>query len=226
MDLDLQDDSFQSSPPPPPLDGHPQSHRAPSDGITERPQPFDDYLYFEIFQNDPLADDKSRRKHLTSMGQQLRFTVLRSTIQALPLASRDRRAPLELMIAARFQHGESNDHFFLEEASETSFQLFNEIFCTGSIDGLPEFYLMLRMNLEDVYYFALFMSKYNIDHHDCRVKKWFREWYDEMVINTQRVDILERLLFPCWFFDHAEAFLAITRDIPFSALSRIENITP
>lgn len=176
----MQDDGFKISQPPLPPDRPPQSYPAPSDEIPEPQQPFGDYLYFESFQDDPLADDKSGFKHFTSTGEQFKFTVLRSKIKGLPLAKRDRRVPLELTVAARFQHGEFNDHFFLEEASETSFQLSNEIVRTEPIDGLPN---MLNMNIEDVYYFARFMSKYNIDHHDRRVKQWFREWYEEMAFN-------------------------------------------
>lgn len=179
VEMDLDDDSPSTQAQPLPSDAPPHHNDSPSVQAQplQPPGPLQHntsqtgarYM-FEVSSDPRQNQDLSERK--TRADPAIFVLINSSVIDTLSLLHDDEAAPINLMLWKRFEITENRYHFKLEEASSVSFQILEDILC--SADGDRK---MTNVPLEELYYFALFTTKYNIDHHSDRVHKWFKAWY-------------------------------------------------
>jgi hypothetical protein len=71
-------------------------------------------------------------------------------------------------------------------------------------------------------------QKYNFDGHCAELKEWFIAWYAENVTKPGTISniLCCELLYPCYYFDHAEGFAAITKHLAYNVCGHIEDQMP
>lgn len=67
--------------------------------------------------------------------------------------------------------------------------------------------------------------KYGFDALSDELKQWFSAWYATRKENFNTMDCRE-LLYPCYHFDHAQAFAAVTKRLAYKEVGHIEEHMP
>lgn len=69
--------------------------------------------------------------------------------------------------------------------------------------------------------------KYDFDGHCPELKQWFFAWYGNFDKHNNLREIpCRELLYPCYFFDHAVAFAAVTKYLVYNMCGHIEEHMP
>jgi len=209
VEMELDDDS-------PSAQAQPVSSTDPQHHNTGQTGP---RYMFEVSSDPRQNDDRSGRK--TKADPAIFVLIDSSVVDTLPLLYHDQAAPINLMLSGRFEITENRYHFKLEEASSVSFLILKDILCSEEEERE-----MTDVPVEELYYFALFTTKYNINHQSEAFRNWLTAWYIKNIDLADNASKLPNLLFPCMFYNHPQAFYDISKEVVLSANDRIANYNP
>jgi hypothetical protein len=97
-------------------------------------------------------------------------------------------------------------------------------------DEIPD--QLVKVPAEDLWHLAVVLDKWNIDHNHERVQKFYDAWYTEAakvhekVIVKEKVAFMRTLLWPSWYYDHADSFMASTKYLMYYDVGRVEPRNP
>lgn len=107
-------------------------------------------------------------------------------------------------------------------------------------DSLPALEIWLRLlhgcldktklgaSISTIWNLLVLAQKYNFDGHCPELKDWFFAWYAENIATRGTIGEVtcRELLYPCYFFDHAPGFAAVTKHLAYNMRGHIEEHMP
>jgi len=153
------------------------------------------------------------------------FHVEKSRLAELPTNNQTKRTPIQAML--KWQNA-SQDKILLDDPHDHArgWALMLHIFNDKDIPiGF------LADPPATLWHLAVVCDKWNIDHKDERVRKFFAMWYPEYQAfksgdMRERIQAAETLLWPAWYFDHAEAFSKATNFLIYNGTHHIQAHNP
>jgi len=84
------------------------------------------------------------------------------------------------------------------------------------------------VSISTIWNLLVLAQKYNFDGHRPELKEWFFAWYAENIAKHGSINELtcRELLYPCYFFDHAPGFAAVTKHLAYNMRGHIEEHMP
>lgn len=86
----------------------------------------------------------------------------------------------------------------------------------------------LDVKISSVWNVLVLARKYDLDAHCSELEKWFATWYTKFIERNKDLTVYDcrHLLYPCYHFDHAQAFADITRHLAYNVSGHIEERMP
>ncbi|OGM43282.1 hypothetical protein ABOM_008657 [Aspergillus bombycis] len=82
-----------------------------------------------------------------------------------------------------------------------------------------------NISVADIWHVILASDKYEFDRQ--QLLEWFVKWYrNETAINIHHDENARKLMFPCYAFDYADGFQALTKSLVYVAIGHITEISP
>ncbi len=82
----------------------------------------------------------------------------------------------------------------------------------------------LDVPVEEMWPLVVAAEKYDLDI--AIFQEWFKDWYRLTRIDLSKTSEAAKLLYPCWIFDHASAFAAMTRLLAYETVGHIMETNP
>lgn len=83
----------------------------------------------------------------------------------------------------------------------------------------------LAIDIASVWHVLVLARKYDFDALGEAAKKWFQEWYDQRAGKLNTLQCRE-LIYPCYTFDCAKGFTAITKHLAYNTGGHIQESRP
>lgn len=86
----------------------------------------------------------------------------------------------------------------------------------------------MRATISNIWNVLVLAQKYDFDSHHPELTKWFFAWYEENIAAHDSIEeqTCQELLYPCYHFDHAPGFAAITKHLAYNSVGHIEERRP
>jgi hypothetical protein len=83
-------------------------------------------------------------------------------------------------------------------------------------------------SISNIWNVLVLAQKYDFDGHHPELGKWFFAWYEENIAAHNGIEesTCQELLYPCYHFDHAPGFAAITKHLAYNSVGHIEERRP
>lgn len=83
-------------------------------------------------------------------------------------------------------------------------------------------------SISTIWNLLVLAQKYNFDGHCQELKDWFSAWYAENIAKPGSIgeDTCRELLYPCYYFNHAPGFAAVTKHLAYNMRGHIEEKMP
>jgi hypothetical protein len=83
-------------------------------------------------------------------------------------------------------------------------------------------------SISSVWNLVVIAQKYDFDAHCPELRQWFFAWYAENIAKHRGISnsICQKLLFPCYYFDHAPGFAAVTKHLAYNMCTHIQEEMP
>jgi hypothetical protein len=83
-------------------------------------------------------------------------------------------------------------------------------------------------SIANIWNLLVLAQKYDFDGHSPELRDWFFAWYEENVAKHDSIEerTCQELLYPCYYFDHAPGFAAITKHLAYNSVGHIEEHRP
>lgn len=158
------------------------------------------------------------------------FRVNKEELAALPTATQNFTTVFSAM--QRFNrakpNNESSSDLTLDSHDNSrGWDLLLHIFSCDEIE-----YRFLKVPSNDLWHLAVVLDKWNVDHKHERVRGFYAAWYKEAAKMHETADTKEKikfmttLLWPSWYYDHADSFTASTKYLMYHDTGRVEPHNP
>jgi hypothetical protein len=174
-----------------------------------------------------------RNKEKKTVKHTLKLLVNKEALSTLPASDKRKHTAIEVMLSPRwttsqqavFTLGDKNDH-------GVAWQFMLSIFTpTASTALTPEVFASSRFTLDTFWHLAVVCDKWNVDAKDERVTAAFVDWYKVHAIEDSengpsKLSFAKSLLWPSWYFNHAEAFRWATDNLIYNDVGHINPFNP
>jgi len=196
-------------------------------------------ITIHLHANYEIKTVRKTKKSVATNGQSIRkdfvqhfvtFRVHKEKFAALPSATEKFTNVLTTMLHfnqanSRYQSQSDLTHGFHDDPR--GWDLMLHIFACGEVPAR-----LLKVPASDLWHLAVVLDKWNIDHKDERVQGFYAAWYKEAAKAHENVDTMTRvnfmrtLLWPSWYFDHAEAYMISTKYLVYHDVGHVEPRNP
>ncbi|KAF9883077.1 hypothetical protein FE257_004111 [Aspergillus nanangensis] len=113
---------------------------------------------------------------------------------------------------------ESSQEIILEDDKITAVEVWMRLF-HSTLDKLD----MDSISIEDVWYLIITGDKYGLNFR--KLSSWFAKWYGHQD-STKTQNFERKMLYPCYVFNYARGFLAVSKHLVYNVAGHISEVNP